>query len=175
MRWLSVVIAGIAVGGVALASLLFPRDGILTTNIQSFEPYEIVKFRMWEEHPVQVLNSFFVKESTKIYGLGGDDTTSQSLAKRLSRSFGEQYVFTDSSFIDLYSGATQEERDRATSFFDEYAYFANLPCPHDESSTCLVGVGWNRDYTKQPNVSLYFIRATADTYVFVDRSLLEAN
>lgn len=175
MKILMPLVAFLSVGFLAVSSLFFPRDGILTTGIESFEPSEIVKYRMWEEHPVQLLRTFFPPESTRFYGLGNDDETSRALADRIGLVFGDQYVDRDASFEDIFSRSDAEDLKASEAFFAEFAYFTSLPCPHDSQLKCDVGLGWNRDFTKQQDVSIYFARATEDMYVFVDRSLLEGD
>lgn len=175
MKFLTAIISAALVGILGIASVFFPRDGILTTSIKSFEPMEIAKYKMWEEHPIQLIRTFFPKESTNFYGLGNGDVTSRSLADRLGLIFGAEYVDTSASFLDIFSKSGPEDLEDFIAYFNEYAYFTSLPCPHDTELTCDVGFGWNREFTRQQDVSIYFVRATEDMYVFVDRSLLQEN
>lgn len=173
MKRLISAFATVIVGLVAGLSTLFPRDGMLTVGIESFEPSEIVAYRMWEEHPAQVLSTFFPSKSTQFFGLAGQDKTSQNLAERISLIYGSASVNTETGYFDLASDLSEEEQSSIVASFQELTYYTTLPCPHDEDQNCSVGVGWNRDFTKQQDVSFFFIRATDNKYIFVDQSLLE--
>lgn len=162
-------IIGLVIG----ASSLFPRDGFFTLGIESFQPSKIVSERLWAEHPIQVLATFFPSDTTKFYGLAGQDPTSQELSNRLALIYGASSVDKVNDFFDVSASLSEAEQVSSEAYFRKLTYYTTLPCPHDADKDCSVGVGWNRDVTKQQNVSFFFIRATDDKYIFVDESLLE--
>jgi len=155
--------------------LLFPRDGALTTGLESFEPKTIQDNRLWRESPVQLINTFFVGE-TFFLGLGSGDPTSEELGRRLSLSFGAGNVDLENPYVTLRSDGSEADESRYVAlknFLDKGGYFSEMPCPHNVELVCEVGLAWNRDMTRQPGVTLVFFRVDERVYAFMDTSLFD--
>ena len=164
-----VMMLGCIVGGFLLA----PRDGSVTLGIKSFDPHDIVQERLWEEHPVQVINTFFI-EGTRFLGLGGQDTTSVELVKRLELKYGSDFIDKSSGYVDLEEvivGSDDRYMEVFRGFLDGGGYYHRMGCPHDTGLLCRVGVAWNREFTRAKGVTLIFFRTAENEYTFVDSSL----
>jgi hypothetical protein len=57
-------------------------------------------------------------------------------------------------------------------FAQKQSYRSILPCPHDPSTACTIAVGWNRERTNEPDISMLVTRISETTYLILDDSIL---
>ncbi|MFM1779339.1 MAG: hypothetical protein RIS51_484 [Actinomycetota bacterium] len=152
---------------VVLANFFFyPRDGIWTSSVESFAPAEIVKNKYWSEAPVQVMNTFMTNGAYVVGAKG------LSFTDRLKRSFGNERVDTSQGPLDVRDSLSEKEIQTLYNLRQELSYRSDFPCPHDDSLVCSIGVGWNRDRTKEPDIRMLILRIGDLDYLVWDDSLL---
>lgn len=146
----------------------FPRDGIWTASVGSFSPSEIVANKYWSEAPVQVMNTFMTNGA---YVVGAKDL---SFTERLIRSFGRDRVDISQPPLDVRETLSEDEISKLYKLRQELSYRSDFPCPHEPSKTCTIGVGWNRNRTKEPNIRMLVMRIGELEYLIWDDSLLSS-
>jgi hypothetical protein len=161
------VVASVLVVGLGVVNLAgYERDGVLTSDIESYDPSKILLDKLWRESPPQVLSTFFTK-GANFYG--AEETM---WSDRLRTIFGDASVIEQNPNIDIRNQLDPEQLDEFLEVFDTLAYSDTFPCPDNAALTCEVGVAWDRARTKEPGINIIFARVTDSKYLFFDDTII---
>lgn len=155
-------------------SFLFTRDGFATQNIDSYEPERIVSERLWQENPVQLINTFFL-DDTRIWGLGGEDPVSQKYRQRLVLKFGDSQIDGFNPYFEFYEpgpSISVSDLELFMKWRRSSGYYTKDACPHAVELVCDIGLSWNREITRTSGVELIFMRTGPTEYTFVDSTIV---
>lgn len=157
-----------------ITSFLFPRDGFATQNIESYEPARIVSERLWQENPVQLINTFFL-DDTRVWGLGGEDSVSQKYRQRLAIKFGDTQIDGLNPYFEFYEpgpSISATDLELFKEWRSSFGYYTKDACPHNVDLVCDIGLSWNREITRTSGVELIFMRTGPSEYTFVDSTIV---
>jgi len=157
--------------GVAAVSLFgFPRDMFVTQGISTFDSSTIVGEKLWNETPVQLLNTFMRGGTLLNPGMPGEGGF--EFGTRLRLAYGDEKIGFGNQIADVRDGVTKDVLDAFRSNLRTTGYESVTPCPHDYDLDCEVIFTWNRDRTKEVGIQMVFIRLGEMEYGVVDDSLL---
>jgi hypothetical protein len=162
------------VTAVAVTSLFsFPRDIVATKNITTFDSSTIVREKLWNESPVQLLYTFLA--GGVLLNPGNPNDGGFEFGTRLRLAYGDERIGFGNTIADLRSGEAEEELESIRSYLRTSGYESLTPCPHDYDLECEVIFTWNRDRTNEVGIQIVFIRVGELEYAVVDDSLVAAS
>jgi len=174
MRKLGFIASSLTVAlatAVAATSLFgFPRDMFVTQGISTFDSSTIVGEKLWNETPVQLLNTFMRGGTLLNPGMPGEGGF--EFGTRLRLAYGDEKIGFGNQIADVRDGVTKDVLDAFRSNLRTTGYESVTPCPHDYDLDCEVIFTWNRDRTKEVGIQMVFIRLGEMEYGVVDDSLL---
>lgn len=159
---------------VAAASLFgFPRDIIATQNITTFDSETIIRERLWDETPVQLLYTFM--GGGVLLNPGDPNSGGFEFGARLRLAYTDEGIGFGNPIADLRSSVAEEELESFREYLRISGYESLTPCPHDYNLECEVIFTWNRDRTKEVGIQMVFIRVGELEYAIVDDSIVSVS
>lgn len=160
-----------ASGVLVFANLsLYPREGVSTIGVDSFEISIIIEEKLWSESAVQIMYTYMpsgVILNPGRPGLGGFE-----FGDRLVARYGADRVGLEYEIADLRSVLKPGELANFKEVLSMAGYESTTACPHDPEVECNLVIAWNRDRSYEGEITMVCIRVGELEYAIVDDSVL---
>jgi len=159
---------------VAATSLFgFPRDIIATKNMTTFDSETIIREKLWDETPVQLLYTFM--GGGVLVNPGNPNDGGFEFGARLRLAYTDERIGFGNPIADLRSSVAEEELESFREYLRISGYESLTPCPHDYDVVCEVIFTWNRDRTNEVGIQMVFIRVGEFEYAIADDSIVSVS
>jgi hypothetical protein len=145
-----------------------PRDGVVTTNVQSYAVSDLNAKVNYDESPVQTIFTYFDRQA-RLQFVGEGEENFQFI-DRVERKMPN---ISNKPILDVRGRFAPEEVAVLTRDIELRGFKSRIVCPHDSSQQCDFAVHWSRELSsKNPDAILVGVRYGESQYALVDSNYL---